>query len=143
MSTLTEKEENLLKEAKLLMVRADRQEKNRTKTAQKQAEQTRQQLASILTQLHIIGDMDRDEELTQQWDDWCIQRENVHQSGSCADRILYYVQQQNVYEGTMRRLANAVGAAKSTVHSAVKHLVEEKKLSVDQTGPENFLMVAL
>lgn len=141
---LTGQEKNLLKQAKLLMIRADKQEKSHNKNIQKQAEQTRQQLASVLTQLHIIDDMDRDEDLTQLWDDWCITRKNPHTGHqSCADRILFYVQQQGVYEGTLRRLANAVGAAKSTVHEALKHLVEEHKISVDQTDPDNFLMVAL
>ena len=145
MEELTDSQKNLLKQAQWLMVHADEQEKSRNKTLQQEAEKTRQRLAHVLTQLHIVGqnNTDRDEQLAQLWDDWCITRKAPKTGRNCADRILFYVQQVNVYEGTMKRLALAVGAAKSTVHEALKHLVEAKKISVEKTGLEQFRMMVL
>lgn len=159
MSTLTEKEENLLKEAKLTMLLADQQEKSADTSTQQEAEHNRQRLLRLLIQLHVVNTSSddsaenetRSETLTRLWDAWVLQHAapgadllgRLPYAGDCGKRILRYVKQADGFEGKLGRLADAVGAAKSTVHDALIRLEKENKISVEKTNQRKFIVVAL
>ena len=159
MSTLTEKEKDLLKEAKLTMLLADQQEKSADTRTQQEAEHNRQRLLRLLSQLHVVNTASdnskenetRSETLTRLWDAWVLQHaapeadllSRPPYAGDCGKRILRYVKQADGFEGTLGRLANAVGAAKSTVHDALQRLEKENKISVEKTNQRKFIVVAL
>lgn len=156
---LNETQENMLNEAKLLMCLADQQEKSADKATQLEAEHNRRRLLKLLTQLHIVNPAgsddesieNQDKELAQQWDDWVIQHAapgadilgRLPYTGDCGTRILQYVTQAEGFEGTMGRLANAVGAAKSTVHDALLKLAKANKVSVEKTSQRKFIVTAV
>lgn len=144
------------KEAKLLMLLADQQEKSEDKTTQLEAVHNRKRLCELLLKLHIIRRSgtdcpSRDEQLANQWDAWVAGHATPGASllgerdrhVSKTQRVLQFLKQNNGFEGEGVKLAELAGVPRTTLHDILRRLEKQGKITVNVGETRKYTVVVV
>ena len=142
------------KEAKLLMLLADQQEKAEDKTTQLEAVHNRKRLCELLLKLHIIRRSGnecapREEQLADEWDAWVAGHASPGASllgerdrhVSKTQRVLQFLQQNNGFEGGGVKLAELAAVPRTTLHDILRRLEKQGKITVNVDETRKYTVV--